>query len=207
MRVVRRESIILTVESADKLDKSGICSPGHLSNVNRIAGKLQLEQAKSSGPKKYGRRGKEKASSENLTGNGTTNKPLAGNSYQADLCLKFEQDVYLRDVFQGHIASPDHVKSVASSNNECFNNVLVKRGEYICFEITKPSNQALTKIHQLSRLYSQEGLKDDFIGRGATIAAFGLIVNGNRQKFEETAEKVRKFFVEAAKDQGRISVV
>ncbi|EKX41431.1 hypothetical protein GUITHDRAFT_153801, partial [Guillardia theta CCMP2712] len=48
MPVVRRESIILTVESADKLDKSGICSPGHLSNVNRIAGKLQLEQAKSS---------------------------------------------------------------------------------------------------------------------------------------------------------------
>ena len=67
MRVVRRENIILTVESADKLDKSGICSPGHLSNINRIAGKLQLEQAKSCGPKKYGRRGKEKASSENLS--------------------------------------------------------------------------------------------------------------------------------------------
>ncbi|EKX32216.1 hypothetical protein GUITHDRAFT_148770 [Guillardia theta CCMP2712] len=122
--------------------------------------------------------------------------PKAGDIHRAAFCIRPEQDVDLHYIFNGMM---EDIKSVASSNQESFYDVHVKRGEYVCFEMSQDMHKILTKIVQLSRLYSPGGLKDHFLGRQAKIRAFGVIVSGDRREFEDLGEKVRAFFVETSK--------
>ena len=197
--LVRRETVTSTAESAEKLIESGCGSKEDLKELNRIGKKLQLEQI-SVNEKSNKKAGNSMAlASADSQANGTENQngPKAGQTFQTDLCIKPEEDVSLNYIFNGMM---DDVKSLASSNKESFDHVLVKRGEYVCFEITRAMRKIPSKIFQLSRLYSPGGLKDHFLGRPAKIRAFGVIVSGDRTEFEDLAEKVRAFFVETSKN-------
>ncbi|EKX35675.1 hypothetical protein GUITHDRAFT_118166 [Guillardia theta CCMP2712] len=202
LRLVRRETVISTAESADKLKESGCGSREDLRDWNCIGRKLHLAQI-SLQNKLSKKAASEAAASADSQANGTKNNhvPKAGDIFQADICIRLEEDANLQYIFNGMIANcSEDVKSLASMNQESFNDVRVNRGEYVCFEITRAIDKILAKIFQLSRLYAPGGLKDHFLGRQAKIRAFGLIVSGNRRDFESACDKVRAFFVETSKN-------
>lgn len=188
---VRREMLKQSTMAADRMKANGWSNTLPLEHLNRVGQKVGLPQVSI----------KNKNHNDIAPNEGG---PKAGDSFQADLCVKFEQDVALHYFFRGLIENFEtDVKPVAATypNHPNFNDVRIRQGQYMCFEITLSLKKILSKIHQLVRLYSANGLKDDFIGKRAEIAVIGLIVSGDRKKFEDTAEKLRSFFQRASEDE------
>mmetsp|Transcript_23216 Transcript_23216/g.75522 ORF Transcript_23216/g.75522 Transcript_23216/m.75522 type:complete len:336 (+) Transcript_23216:82-1089(+) len=125
--------------------------------------------------------------------------PGKGYNFQCDMCLSFNQDVYLCTLFKDIVDDPGrNVRSVTPGGSAPFTSVLVRTNHYICFEITEAPEKLFEKIYQLSRV--SHVLKSDVIGKEAQIAATGIFVNGDQAVFDFSCEKVQEFLVKAAED-------
>ena len=116
----KRWRLFLSVNSACHLAESGFSSNESIDQLNRLTGVIPYELIK--GKLRF----KAIAKSEHK----------AGDNYQADLCITFEKDLYLSDVFQN--LKDDDVRSMwpLHYSNESFKSVFVKSGDA---EITSAS--------------------------------------------------------------------
>ena len=184
--VIRRENLRLDEDGVKVLEGSGIRKDKYFTAFRKLVNEVLLE---------YGE-----------TNRGDWTKKLGGKdknvskdqNFQADMLLKFNDKVDLVSVFKDVIDKPeDDVRLVrVGSRAACFEDIVVKKGQYVYFEITETPQKVFEKLYQL--ILNGEVLKREWIGEEAEIAAMGIFVNGNRKNFEKATWCLREFLTRAS---------
>jgi len=122
---------------------------------------------------------------------GSDDKEVAiDQNFQADM-LKFNDKVDLVSVFKDVIDKPEDDVRLVGKGAACFEDVVVKKGQYVYFEITETPQKVIEKLYQLI-------LIGHVLKKEAEIAAMGIIVNGNRKNFEKASWCLTEFLTRAS---------
>ncbi|EKX53964.1 hypothetical protein GUITHDRAFT_100214 [Guillardia theta CCMP2712] len=183
---IRREKLRVDKEMSRKLAESGVLTDGYMKRFNAAVDAACNE---------YSKRLKECHDESHLTISRLDPKTpdlKKVTEFQADLCVSFDEDTDLETIFKDVIDQPAADVKIFGQPGVSYEHFEIRKGEYMCFEITEKPGKVFEKLFQVNRLYNV--LKDDMIGADTKIAAMGLLMNGKREEFEIVSLCMREFF-------------
>jgi len=183
---IRREKLRVDKEMSRKLAESGVLTDGYMKRFNAAVDAAcnkytkRLEKCHDESRLTISRLAAKTPNIEKVT------------EFQADLCVSFDEDTDLETIFKDVIDQPAADVKIFGQPGVSYEHFEIRKGEYMCFEITEKPGKVFEKLFQVNRLYNV--LKDDMIGADTKIAAMGLLMNGKREEFEIVSLCMREFF-------------